>query len=166
MNNVRALLLSIIFAYFGKIGSCTPNDSLAIKLTIQNKEISRRDDLKISLIINSFRHQSLLLPDADSWGLMSSHDAFYLIQIQRKAGDKFVDLDIPGHLDLVPNLTMDTLKYNQERKLNFAIYILTHYTKGDYRMRVLCRFSALNDLQDKYSNWIYFTCKNDIEGTY
>jgi hypothetical protein len=153
-------LFSIIWAY---PGFCTPGDSIVVKLTIQNKEISHMKDLNISLAIKSYRHQYFLLPDDESWGFLNSIESFYLIQVQKKSGDKYLDMSPEGHIDNVPTLSMDTVFYNQDRKLGLPCHIIYHYSQGKYRIRVLCRFSMFNKLKDRYSNWTYFACNREID---
>jgi len=68
-----------------------------------------------------------------------------------------------SHIDNLPTLSMDTVFYNQDRQLSLPHYILYHYSQGEYRIRVLCRFSMFNKLKDRYSNWTYFACNKDID---
>jgi len=153
-------LFFIIWTY---PGFCAPGDSIVVKLTIQKKEISHMEDMNISLGIKSYRRQYFLLPDNESWGFLNSIEGFYLIQVQKKSGDKYLDMSPYGHIDNLPTLSMDTVFYNQDRQLSLPHYILYHYSQGEYRIRVLCRFSMFNKLKDRYSNWTYFACNKDID---
>ena len=157
------LAIFIISTHFGL---CCPEDSLELKLAIANKEVSQANDLNISLTIKSTIKPFVLLPDNESWGFLSSIESFYLIQIQEMSGGTYVDIPRKGHLDNVPTFSMDTVFNGMHRELSFPIHILYRYTKGEYRIRVLCRFSMYNRLKDRFTDWLYFSCKNDIEEAY
>jgi hypothetical protein len=129
---------------------------------MKSRTVGQKDDLLMTLTIKSQQHPSFYLPDTDQWGFIGDPVAFYLIQLQKKAGDKYVNIKLPGHLDNIPNFRLDTVGPNQERRLDFALYILQSYIKGEYRVRVLCKLSLYNHLKDRYSNWTYFTCIKDI----
>jgi hypothetical protein len=156
----------IFFVISTHSGFCTSHDSLEIKLVVASKEIIQVEDLQISLTIKSDMSPFLLLPDNESWGFLSSIESFYLIQIQKMSGDKYIDMPSGGHLDNVPTFSLDTVYNKQYRQLSFPIRILYSYTKGEYRIRVLCRFSMYNKLRDRYTDWVYFSCINDIAGTH
>jgi|SRR6185437_7917427 len=165
MNKRIAGSFIAIFIISMQCGLCGPEDSLQLKLAIANKEVRQADDLNISLTIKSTVRPFVLLPDNESWGFLSSIEGFYLIQIQKKAGDRYIDMPQQGHLDNVPTFSLDTVYTNMRRELSFPLQMLYEYRKGEYRIRVLCRFSMYNRLKDKYTDWVYFSCKNDIAGT-
>jgi hypothetical protein len=162
MDKIKFLLIAAFCVALVHSGLCTPGDSLVIKLTIKSKEIKKIGDLNVTLTIKSQLQQSLYLPRGDPWGLPSSIDGFYINQIQKKVGGNYGNLDIRGNLDNIPPLNNDILHYGDQKEITFPMYILCQYTKGEYRVRVLCKFSRRNNLQDRYSEWAYFTCNSDI----
>jgi hypothetical protein len=140
---------------------CGPVDSIAIKLSIQKDTVARLEDMKITLVLQSERHECFLLPDQESWGFPHSIEGFYWIEMQEKLGDHYVDIDFQGHIDNIPTLSMDTVCYHHHRELPYPVYTLFPFSPGEYRIRVLCRFSMYNNLKDKYTDWVYLVYKSD-----
>jgi len=162
VENLKSFLAIVIFFTFAHVGFCNPADSLVVKLAFKSKEIKQADDLRMTLTIKSCLKQTVYLPGIDLWGLPSSVDGFYIIQVQKRSEGKYNNLHIRGALDNIPSLDTEKLHLGEEKELAFPLSMLYQYSKGEYRVRVLCKFSMLNKIRDQYSNWAYFSCDNDI----
>ena len=137
LNKIRGLLITAFCISLVHAGLCTPGDSLVIKLAIKSKEINNADDLNMTLAIKSCLKQTVYLPGVDLWGLPSSVNGFYIIQIQKRTGGEYVNLHIRGNIDNIPSFNTDRLHFGDEKQLDFPLYILWEFTKGEYRVRVL-----------------------------
>jgi hypothetical protein len=162
LETARCFLMITLFAAISHTGFCEPSDSLVVNLAFKNKEIMQPGDLKMTLTIRSFMKQTVYVPAVDLWGLPSSVDGFYIIEIQKRLGKNYGDLHIRGAIDNMPSFNTDRLHFGDKKELAFPINTLSQFTKGEYRVRVQCKFSALNKLRNRYSNWAYFTCNRDI----
>ena len=162
VNKIKSLLSTVFCIILMDAGLGAPVDSLMINLAFKSEKIRQSNDLKMTLTIKSHLQQTVYLPEVDLWGLPSSVDAFYVIQIQKKSSGTFVDLHVRGNIDNIPSFNTDKLHFREEKELSFLLYTLCDFSKGEYRVRILCKFSTLNKLRDKYSNWAYFKCDDDI----
>jgi len=138
-------------------------DSIELRLLI-NKEIKTADDLTIVLTIKSLQNRLLKIPRQDEWGVIGAYPGFLMIQVQKKGGNKYVNMQhLVDRIDNIPLVDIDTLFMNQERTFKFRIGDLYHYGKGQYRIRVLCTFADLNPIKDTYTKWAYFICDTEIK---
>lgn len=64
--------------------------------------------------------------------------------------------------NLLPDDVFDTLSINDSKETGMNISNFSVPCYGNYRVRVLCFFSALNDMPDVYSDWLYYTCRNKV----
>ena len=162
MKRIKGLVIAAFCITLVHAGLCGPRDSLKIRLAFKSKEIKQASDLEMTLTIKSYLKQTVYLPGVDLWGLPSTVAGFYIIQVQKRADKNYNNLHIRGALDNIPSFNTDRLHFGHEKELTFPLNILYEFTKGEYRVRVLCRFSTLNKLRDRHSNWTYFTCDSDI----
>lgn len=158
----RWFLVTILFVSMEHAGFCSTGDSVIVKLAFQRGEITQASDLKMTLTINSCARQTVYVPALDLWGVPSTVGVFYIILVQKKSGKYYNNLKIFGALNNLPSFDNDRLHFGEKKELAFGLNMLYQFTKGEYRVRVLCKFSTLNKFRDKYSNWAYFKCLNDI----
>ena len=103
------------------------------------------------------------MPKQDEWGVIGAYPGFLMIQVQKKEGNKYVNMrHLIARIDNFPLVDIDTLFMNQERTFKFPISELYHYGKGQYRVRVLCTFADLNPVKDTYTRRAYFNCDREI----
>lgn len=164
---MKSLLILIFFAepYLSFSNSALPldNDSIQIVFSMSKHSIERDSDLFVYIAITSTQKRILQIPKGDNMAYIDKGGGFYLIQCQKKIGSKYIDLSGNAHIDNVPLVDFDTLHTNDTRKFGIPIRLLYHYTKGQYRIRILATLSSLNNAPDIYSNWLYFNCPADIK---
>ena len=155
------LLYFLMFEHLD--ASASPSDSVHIYLTMPIKKIKNANDLEITLTITSNQKRIIELPKRGDWGYIDDKSNYFDIQIQKKKGGHYYDMpSARGLIDNLPLSDVDTLLQGQHEKFGFSIALLYHYLKGEYRIRVFCRFSIWNKLNDQYSNWTYFNCGNEV----
>ena len=108
-------------------------------------------DLFVYISITSTQKQILQIPRGNNMANIDKGGDFYLIQYQKKIGSKFIELSGNAHIDHIPIIDIDTLHTNDTRKFGMPIRLLYHFTKGEYRIRILAALSSLNNTPDVYS---------------
>jgi hypothetical protein len=86
------------------------------------------------------------------------------IQVQSKGDTGYVDIPARGSIGNYSNKE-DTIKSGEVRSYEFLVTRMYHQLpRGNYRVRILLAFSLLNlRVDNKFSNWVYFKCGEDIE---
>ena len=158
-NSILFLLLAIMFATSIR---AQKHDSIFVELSLLKKEIYFFDELSLTLRIMSGQQRVLEMPKGALWGYYPEGPSFFSIQTQRKTHGEDKDLKGNTRFDYPAMVDIDTLQKNDVREFKYQINRLYSYDKGFYRVRVLCHFSMLNPIGDKYSNWIYFHCTHEI----
>jgi hypothetical protein len=138
------------------------NDSVQIKVFLPKVKIQSVKDLTLTLIVKSTQSRLLEIPKQGLWAYAKSGPGFFFIELQREEKGKFVDVPGIARIDSPPVANIDRLYKNETRNFPLPMRLLFHYTKGQYRIRVLVDFSTLNKLPDIYSDWFYFECENDL----
>jgi hypothetical protein len=165
---MRALIVvvSIFIMYFGFIpqASCQVKDSIVVHLSTAKREIEANSPFPITLRIESKQHRILEMPKGAMWGHKPEGIRYFSLEVQKKADGKYRDLKWNSRVDVPSTIDIDTLHYDDFREYTGKLDWLFVYSKGEYRVRVLCLFSSTNDTRDVYSNWAYFYSNQEMKG--
>lgn len=138
-------------------GSVSVNISMLPDGTISKKDLlDSRKDVFLILTIQSKREEILQVPKGADWGVDTLEPSVFAIQAQKLVNGKYENQKSNSRFDYLPEEDVDTLHYNDSRVYKMPINLLYPYSRGAYRMRVLCRFGMLGVGKDTYSNWLYF----------
>lgn len=157
-----AIPLFFSFTCFSEFIDKSGGDSIRMVISLPKAAVESENDLILTLMVRTTRSTPLEIPKQGLWSYVNSGPGFFFIEVQRKRNGKFVDVPGNARIDNVPIADIDTLKGNEMRKFITSMRLLFHYTKGQYRVRVLGAFSTLNNSHDIYSNWVYFNCEHEI----
>ena len=159
------LFLTIVLALNPKESFSSPIDSLIVKLVMKNTIINKDEDLVIGLSIEA-KYKSIVVPKYLSYGFLlgdSVGTGYISIQIQKKLKGEYKDVQLGGTMDNLPIDKLDTLAVKDTRKESCYMGGMFRSDKGEYRVRVLCFASKIdNSLTDVYSNWVYFRCLKNV----
>jgi hypothetical protein len=164
MKSILTLILfGLPFLSFSNIPIRFDNDSVRVTLSMDKHHIEKDTDLLVHISITSVQRRIVQLPKGDNMAYINEGNGFYLIQCQKQMGSKYTDLSGVAHIDNLPLIKFDTLHSNETYKFETSIRLLYRYTEGQYRIRILATFSALNKMPDVYSDWLYFDCPTDVK---
>jgi hypothetical protein len=163
---MKILLNSLIFLIFFDLELNAQrgiNDSLLVTVSMPRNDIFKPDDLVLNIKITSQKKGIIEVPVQDVFGYVQDHSGFIAMQTQNKIEGKYTDLPLRTRIDNIPGVNIDTLRTNDSKVWTYGISGIWKFNKGDYRIRVLARLSILNQATDVYSDWYYFSCKDDIK---
>lgn len=158
-NSILSLLLAISVA---TIVRAQKYDSIFVKLSMPKSEINFFGELSLTLRIMSGQERALEIPKGALWGYYSEGPSFFSIQTQKKIDGKYKNIKGNTRFDYPAEVDIDTLRKNDVREFKYQINRLYSYNRGLYRVRVLCHFSTINPVGDKFSNWTCFYCNRAI----
>lgn len=138
------------------------NDSIKVDLRMPIHQIQSNKDIMINLKVTSYQKRILEVPEEGVWGYMGRPTGFIAVQVQRKIGPKYAELAPGANIDNFQGVKIDTLNMNDAKAYSLNVNMLYHFLKGEYRVRVLVKFSSLNPIKDIYSKWVYFQCKKEL----
>ena len=155
-------ILLVIFltlsTYFRIMGQSRPQekDSILVHLSFSGEKGKSNKFLPITLRIESKQKRILQVPKEALWGYEQEGPCFFSLEMQRKINGRYMDLKWDTRVDGPLSMDIDTLNDGEFREYTTTIDKFYEYNGGEYRVRVLCLFSSINDIKDIYSNWAYF----------
>jgi hypothetical protein len=125
--------------------------------------IKESKDLVLTINIQSNTNEKILIPKYIGVGYVQDSSGFICFQLQKREAQGYENVKPLGIFDdLVIVNPLDTLHRNEQREFKHNIISLCIPCKGSYRIRVLCFFSAYNNMKDVYSDWLYFDCEKAV----
>jgi hypothetical protein len=162
MKRVPLLFCCLLLLYKGFAAN---EDSLVyVRLSLPKTTITASQDLLLTIIIKSNTNKKIAIPKYISIGYIQDSSGFISYQLQKMEGNTYKNVKPygGGFDNFGPLDKTDTLQSGEQREMRDNINSITVPYKGKYRIRVLCFFSAYNEMKDVYSDWLYFNCEKPI----
>lgn len=146
--------------------SQTTADSISFEGKLP-KIVTKKEDLFIQLILNSFYKQRILrVPKMPAYCVDCDESADISFLVEEKKGVEFVkSLSPVDYSRVYDDTTCANLRYNEQVLINdFNLIGFFHFSKGFYRVKALFRLSKYNQrLKDMWTGWIEFDVPEDFK---
>lgn len=161
MKRVPLFFIGLLLCYQGFTAN---EDSLVyVQLSLPKTTITTSKDLLLTISIKSSTNKKIVIPKYISVGYIQDSSGFISYQLQKLEGQTYKNVKSYGALDNFDLFDKtDTLHSGEQKDITDNIGLITIPYKGKYRLRVVCFFSAYNEMKDVYSDWLYFNCEKPI----
>jgi hypothetical protein len=161
-----SILALLCIFFLGNAYGSNGDSLVSVTISLPQKTASYIEDLVLSIKVKSKTNKKIIVPKYISVGFMYDSSGFICIQVQKKTGNTYEDLKPRRHMEsLLPDDVFDTLSINDSTETGVNISGFSVPCYGSYRVRVLCFFSAYNEMPDVYSDWLYYSCRDKVYST-